>query len=269
MSRIASRMQQLRDSQKKAFIPYIVAGDPCLEATLPCLHALVESGADILELGVPFSDPMAEGPVIQMGHERALEHHTTLLQVLEIVREFRLTDDMTPIVLMGYANPVEVMGYQAFAEAAAKAGVDGVLLVDMPPEESAELQASLKAQALDQIFLIAPTTTAARIESICRLASGYIYYVSLKGVTGAGHLDTAEVQEKVLQVKTQTSLPVCVGFGIRDADSAQKIASVADGVVVGSVLVADMGKSAGAAVDNIVSSVAKVAAQINEGVRRP
>lgn len=245
MSRIATRMKSCHDRGRKAVIPYIVAGDPWLEITVPAMHTLVDSGADIIELGVPFSDPMAEGPVIQLGHERALAGHIGLSDVLAMVAEFRQTDADTPVVLMGYANPIEVMGYSKFAAAAQKAGVDGVLTVDMPPEEANDSNAIFRQHSLDTIFLIAPTTSNQRTEQICAMASGYIYYVSLKGVTGAGHIDTDEVEAKVGFIKQTTDLPVCVGFGIKDAVSAQAIAQYADGVVVGSVLVDGMGECIG------------------------
>lgn len=237
MSRITAYMEQLRKTGRKALIPYIVAGDPARNVTVPTMHALVAAGADIIELGVPFSDPMAEGPVIQLAHERALKHGTSLRDVLVMVSEFRRTNPTTPIVLMGYANPIEVMGYKAFATAAHEAGVDGVLIVDLPPEEAGDLTLELKRVDLDMIYLIAPTTTPERTANIARSASGYLYYVSLKGVTGAGHLDVESVAAKLAQIRSITSLPVCVGFGIKDGESAAQIASLADGAVVGSVLV--------------------------------
>ena len=247
MSRIAARMQALASAGRKAVVPYIVAGDPWPEVTVPALHALVAAGADIIELGVPFSDPMAEGPAIQIGHERALQRHTSLRDVLAMVAEFRQGDANTPIVLMGYANPIEVMGADAFAAAAASAGVDGVLTVDLPPEEAEPLNKALKQHHIDCIFLIAPTTSETRAKQILDMATGYVYYVSLKGVTGAGHLDASAVAEQLAALKQQTSLPVCVGFGIKDADSARRVARSADGVVVGSVLVDAMGQCAGMA----------------------
>lgn len=237
MSRISSCLQQLSDQGKKALIPYIVSGDPQPQFTVALMHALVESGADIIELGIPFSDPMAEGPVIQLAHERALEHRVSLRDTLSLVKEFRQKDDKTPVVLMGYANPVEVMGYENFAKTAVDAGVDGILTVDLPPEEAQEFHAILQQHDLDNIYLIAPTTTDERIESIAELASGYLYYVSLKGVTGAGHLDIDAVAEKVETIRSKTSLPLCVGFGIKDAESARNIAQLADGAVIGSALV--------------------------------
>jgi len=233
-------LQNLAAQNRKAVIPYIVAGDPTPAVTVAVMHRLVKEGADILELGVPFSDPMAEGPVIQLGHERALEHRVSLRRVLEMVAEFRQQDTTTPVVLMGYANPVEAMGYEAFANAAHQAGVNGVLTVDLPPEESQALNEYLKPKHIDTIFLIAPTTSDDRMKQIVANASGYIYYVSLKGVTGAGHLDTAAVDQRVKAIKAETDLPVCVGFGIKDAESARLVARHADGVVVGSVLVDGM-----------------------------
>ncbi|WP_101759537.1 tryptophan synthase subunit alpha [Oceanicoccus sp. KOV_DT_Chl] len=237
MSRIAACMQALQTQGRKALIPYIVAGDPNPDFTLPLMHQLVADGADILELGIPFSDPMAEGPVIQLAHERALEYNISLRDALAIVARFRETNQHTPVVLMGYANPVVVMGFEQFAQAAAKAGVDGLLTVDMPPEEAGALNTALKASNIDSIFLLAPTTTAARIKHIAELATGYLYYVSLKGVTGAGHLDADSVRNKLTEIKAITNLPVMVGFGIKDAESASTISRLAEGVVVGSALV--------------------------------
>jgi tryptophan synthase alpha chain len=237
MSRISACLKKLQAEGRQALIPYVTAGDPTPAITVPLMHAMVQAGADIIELGVPFSDPMADGPVIQRAAERALEHGTSLRDVLAMVAEFRRDDADTPLVLMGYLNPVEVMGYEAFAAAAAEAGVDGVLSVDLPPEEAAELVAALRQHSLDPIFLLAPTTDDARIEKICAMASGYVYYVALKGVTGAGGLDVAAVSDKLSQIRRHTSLPVGVGFGIKDADSAARVARVADAVVVGSALV--------------------------------
>lgn len=258
MSRITSCMQQLKATNRKALIPYIVAGDPDAATTLAALQAMVKAGADILEIGVPFSDPMAEGPTIQKGHERALESGMSLRKVLALVQTFRKTDDKTPIVLMGYANPIERMGYAAFADAASAAGVDGLLTVDIPPEEAHELNAELKRVGIDNIFLLAPTTTDARAKQICELATGYLYYVSLKGVTGAGNLDTAEVRQKLAQFRSYTSLPLCVGFGIKDAESARAVSETADGVVVGSVLVnamAESGAQSAPAVAAIITNI--------------
>lgn len=246
MNRIAKRLGALKEEGRRALVTYIVNGDPNKEVGLEAMHALVEGGADIIELGVPFSDPMAEGPVIQRGHERALKHNTSLSDTFALVAEFRKTDADTPVVIMGYANPIERMGYETCAKRAAEAGIDGILTVDLPVEEAAEHNAILKSCGIENIFLIAPTTTNARIKDISDLAGGFIYYVSLKGVTGAGNLDVASVKERIALVKQHTSLPVLVGFGIKDAQSAAAIGEVADGVVVGSVLVDAMGKLEGA-----------------------
>ncbi|MDH5765655.1 MAG: tryptophan synthase subunit alpha, partial [Gammaproteobacteria bacterium] len=205
--------------------------------TVNLLHDMVKAGADILELGIPFSDPMAEGPVIQAACERALVHNVSLTDVLGMVKEFRQQDSETPIVLMGYLNPVEVMGYETFAQSASAAGADGVILVDLPPEEGEDLVAALRSHNIDPIFLLAPTSTDERMETICAMASGFVYYVSLKGVTGAAHLDVQSVVEKVTQIRGHTEIPVGVGFGIRDAESAAQVARVADAVVVGSAVV--------------------------------
>ncbi len=237
MSRIQARFSALKSAGRKALIPYITAGDPAPEATVPLMHALTKAGADIIELGVPFSDPMADGPVIQAACERALAHHVSLQQVLDKVREFRVQDGDTPVVLMGYLNPVEAMGYERFAEAASAAGVDGVLSVDLPPEEGHDLLSALRARGLDPIFLLAPTSTEQRVQKICAAASGFVYYVSLKGVTGAASLDVEAVAARVAAIRAHTDLPIGVGFGIRDGASAARVARVADAVVVGSALV--------------------------------
>lgn len=237
MSRLESRFAALSQQGRAALIPYITAGDPQPDVTVPLMHALVAAGADVLELGVPFSDPMADGPTIQAACERALRHHTSLHGVLDMVREFRARDALTPVVLMGYLNPVEVMGYTTFAEAAQSAGVDGILTVDLPPEEGHELVDALKARDLDSIFLAAPTSDAARIRSMSECGGGFLYYVSFKGVTGANRLDVEAVRGRLAEIRTQTALPVGVGFGIRDAETAAQIADFADAVVVGSALV--------------------------------
>jgi tryptophan synthase alpha chain len=237
MSRLQARFDALKAAGRKALVPYITAGDPMPEVTVPLMHAMVTAGADILELGVPFSDPMADGPVIQKATERALLHGVSLHDVLDMVRQFRQQDADTPVVLMGYLNPVEIMGYQAFAEQAAGAGVDGVLTVDLPPEEAADLVAQLQKHALDPIFLLSPTSSSERIDQICAVASGFVYYVSLKGVTGAANLDVDAVADKVDEIRRHTRLPVGVGFGIKDAATAAAVARVADAVVVGSAVV--------------------------------
>jgi len=237
VSRIAERFSELRAQNRCALIPFVTAGDPNGEVTVPIMHALVEAGADVVELGVPFSDPMADGPVIQRASERALSAGMNLGRVLEIVREFRQRDTATPVVLMGYLNPFEVAGYEKFADAASEAGVDGVLTVDLPPEEAGPFLAAVRARGIDLIFLLAPNSDEKRIRRICDAASGFVYYVSLKGVTGASHLDVDEVATKVTAIKRATDLPVGVGFGIRDGETAARVASVSDAVVVGSVLV--------------------------------
>jgi len=237
MSRIASRFEQLRTAGRKALIPYITAGDPEPGATVGLMHTLVDAGADLVELGVPFSDPQADGPVIQGACERALAHHVTLSNVIDMVAEFRRTDGDTPVVLMGYLNPIETMGVEAFASRAGAAGVDGVLVVDDPPEESEELIRALESQDVDPIFLLAPTTADDRMQRICASARGFVYYVSLKGVTGAASLAADEVEAKLASIRKYTQLPLGVGFGIRDAESAARIGAFADAVVVGSAIV--------------------------------
>ncbi len=237
MSRIASRFQQLAAAQRKALVTFVTAGDPNPGFTPGLMHELVRAGASIIELGVPFSDPMADGPVIQLGNERALQHGVSLTDVLDMVREFRISDADTPVVLMGYLNPIEALGYTELAQRASEAGVDGFIVVDAPPEEAQELHVALQHYDLDLIFLLAPNSDEGRIRKICALASGFIYYVSLKGVTGSGRLDTDAVAQKVAQIKSLTPLPVGVGFGISDAQAAHKIAAISDAVVVGSALV--------------------------------
>jgi tryptophan synthase alpha chain len=241
MNRIAKKIETLKQQGRKALVTYIVNGDPAPEVTLAAMHALVETGVDILEIGVPFSDPMAEGPVIQRGHERALKHGTSLRGTLALVKAFRKTNQQTPVVLMGYANPVERMGYTEFAQAAADAGVDGLLTVDLPPEEAEELHSCLRERGLESIFLLAPTSSEARIQKVAELAGGFIYYVSLKGVTGASHLDIGSVKDKLAIISRYSQLPVMVGFGIKDSVSAKAVSGYADGVVVGSALVEIMG----------------------------
>ncbi|MFP5307632.1 MAG: tryptophan synthase subunit alpha [Gammaproteobacteria bacterium] len=239
-SRLAARFGELRAQGHKALIPYITAGDPHPRHTVALMHALVRGGADLIELGVPFSDPMADGPVIQLACERALAHGTGLWDILDMVAEFRRENAHTPVVLMGYLNPIETRGVQAFARRAHEVGVDGVLIVDLAVEEAPDYLPALQAQGLDCIFLLAPTSPEARIQAVARVASGYIYYVSLKGVTGAGTLDTASVAAKLETIRRHTALPLAVGFGIRDAASARAVARVADGVVVGSALVSEI-----------------------------
>ena len=237
MSRIAATFVALQASGRKALIPYITSGDPYADATVDIMLAMANAGADVIELGVPFSDPMADGPVIQKAGERALARGIGLPQVLDFVRGFRLRNDTTPVVLMGYANPVERYGADRFVADARSAGVDGVLVVDYPPEECEAFAASLRSNGLDPIFLLAPTSTETRMAHVGRIAGGYVYYVSLKGVTGAGHLDTAAVAAMIPRIKRHVKLPVGVGFGIRDAQTARAVASVSDAVVIGTALV--------------------------------
>ncbi len=240
MSRIAARFESLAKSRRKALIPYITAGDPHPSVTVPLMRGLVEAGCDILELGVPFSDPMADGPVIQRAGERALKHGVGLKQVLGMVETFRKTDDATPVVLMGYANPVEAMGIEQFVSAAKAAGVDGVIIVDYPPEECEDFAGLCKKSGIDPVFLLAPTSTDKRIQDVARVASGYIYYVSLRGVTGAANLDLSDVASKIPKIRAATRLPVGVGFGIRDAESAKAVAKIADAVVIGSRIIQEI-----------------------------
>jgi tryptophan synthase alpha chain len=240
MSRIAGTFERLARERRRALIPFVTAGDPAAGPTVALMHALVAAGADVIELGVPFSDPMADGPVIQRASERALGEGVSLERVLGYVREFRSRDDRTPVVLMGYANPIEALGVARFIGLAAEAGVDGVLVVDYPPEESAEFAQQVKAAGMDLIFLLAPTSTEARIASVARLASGYVYYVSLRGVTGAGHLDVADVAAKLAAIRSKTSLPLGVGFGIRDGATARAIGASADAVIIGSALIQEI-----------------------------
>jgi tryptophan synthase alpha chain len=240
VSRIAATFAALAKQNRKALIPFITAGDPDPALAVPLMHALAAAGADVIELGVPFSDPMADGPTIQRSSERALKHGTSLRHVLGFVAEFRQTDNATPVVLMGYANPIEAMGYEQFCDAARDAGVDGVLVVDYPPQEAGRLSELLAARGLDAIFLLAPTSTATRIKEVARYARGYIYYVSLRGVTGAANLDIDEVARKLPEIRAHIKLPIGVGFGIRDAQSARAVAEVADAVVIGSRLVQEI-----------------------------
>ncbi len=237
MSRISRRFAALEKSKRRALIPFVTAGDPRPEVTVPLLHEMVAAGADVLELGVPFSDPMADGPVIQRASERALAQGICLHRVLGMVKEFREQDDETPVVLMGYLNPYEAMGYDVFAQAAGAAGVDGVLTVDLPPEEADEFVCALDGVGIDPIFLIAPTTTTQRVAAICARARGFVYYVSLKGVTGSQMADIDSIAAKITEIKAHTRLPVGVGFGIRDGASAARVARVSDAVVIGSILV--------------------------------
>jgi tryptophan synthase alpha chain len=263
MSRTQATFKRLVAQGRKALIPFITAGDPDAALTVPLMHALVEAGADVIELGVPFSDPMADGPTIQRASERALAKGMTLKKVLELVKTFRGTNADTPVVLMGYANPIEAMGQEAFASAAADAGVDGVLVVDYPPEESVEFGRALKVKGIDPIFLLAPTSTDARIGQVAEVASGYVYYVSLAGVTGAGHLNIDAVAERLPAIRQKTGLPVGVGFGIRDAATAARIAAFADAVVVGSRIIEEIEKSTA---ETACANVKALVADIRSGI---
>jgi tryptophan synthase alpha chain len=264
MSRIAAAFDRLGKDARCALIPYVTAGFPQPDATVPIMHAMVAAGADVIELGVPFSDPMADGPVVQRANDRALAARIGLADVLGYVAEFRRTDAVTPVVLMGYANPVERMGMATFAERAAASGVDGVLLVDCPPEEAGGFVEAMRAKQLDPVFLLAPTSGPDRVAQAAKLASGYIYYVSLKGVTGAGHIDTSEVAKQVPQIQKATGLPVGVGFGIKDGETAARIAAFADAVVIGSrvIEVLEAGEPADAA-DRLKAFLAPIRAAID------
>ena len=259
MSRITATFLRLQEQRKKALIPFVTAGDPSPDLNVPLMHAMVKAGADIVELGIPFSDPMADGPAIQRSSERAIKLGVGLRNVLDYVAEFRNTNDTTPVVLMGYANPIEHMGYKAFAKAARASGVDGVLVVDYPPEEGGDLFKYLAEQQLDPIFLLAPTSSAARIAAVGKLARGYVYYVSLKGVTGAANIDLSEVGAKLPQIKAATNLPIGVGFGIRDAATAKAVADIADAVVIGSRIIQEIENSN---VGNVLNNVSKLLSEI-------
>lgn len=261
MSRIQQTFQALNG--EKALIPYITAGDPDIRTTLAVMHGLVANGADLLELGVPFSDPMADGPTIQRAAERALAKGVSLNDVLAVVREFRQTDQTTPVVLMGYLNPIHKMGYETFARAAAEAGVDGVLTVDSPVETISTLHDALKQNGIDCIFLIAPTTTEERIRTIAQHAGGFVYYVSLKGVTGSSQLDTEAVSRKIEVLRKYISIPIGVGFGISNAESAREIAAVADAVIVGSRIVKEIENSAGREAE----AVGALAKELKDAIR--
>ena len=263
MSRIKTAFDRLNAEGRKALIPFITAGDPDAALTLPLMQALVEAGADVIELGVPFSDPMADGPTIQRASERALAKGMTLRKVLQLVCAFRTLDDKTPVVLMGYANPIEAMGLEKFAEKAAQSGVDGVLVVDYPPEEAASFGAAMKAHGMDPIFLLAPTSNAERIAQVAEIASGYVYYVSLAGVTGSGALNVEAVAERLPLIREKTGLPVGVGFGIRDASTAARIAAIADAVVVGSRIIEEIEKSTA---ETACANVKALVADIRRGV---
>jgi tryptophan synthase alpha chain len=237
MNRIKTTFDELSLNDSKALITYIVAGDPDLDATLSIMNCMAEEGADIIEIGIPFSDPMAEGVSIQRGHERALSNNTSIKDALNLVSKFRKSNKTTPIVFMGYMNPFESMGVQEFCKSAASKGVDGILIVDMPPEESTEFSTEAKKSGIDVIRLIAPTTDISRVKEICEISSGYIYYISVKGITGSNDLDSGDVKQKVEQLSSETDLPIAIGFGIKDSNSALSVKDLADGIVAGSVFV--------------------------------
>ncbi len=268
MSRIQTAFEKLKLNGRKALIPFITAGDPDPKLTVSLMHALVAAGADVIELGVPFSDPMADGPTIQRASERALKHHVTLRDVLGMAAEFRKQDSATPVVLMGYGNPIEAMGWEAFAKHCAESGVDGVLTVDFPPEESHEAFGHLQRHGIDPIFLLAPTTTEERIEKVAKQARGYVYYVSLKGVTGAGHLDLGEIERRLPQLRRHISLPIGVGFGIRDAATAQAVSRLCDGVVVGSRIVQEIENSAreNSTGQQVVTNVSRLVQELRQAI---
>ncbi len=264
MSRIAATFSKLQEQRRKALIPFVTSGDPSPELTVPLMHAMVTAGADIIELGIPFSDPMADGPAIQRSSERAIRNGVGVRNVLGYITQFRKTDAVTPVVLMGYANPIEHMGYESFAKAALVAGVDGVLVVDYPPEEGGDLFKYLAAHQLDPIFLLAPTSSDARIAAVAKLARGYVYYVSLRGVTGASNIDLTQVAEKIPKIKSATKLPVGVGFGIRDAVTAKSVARIADAVVIGSRIIEEIENSnAGNVLDNVATLLSGIRAAMD------
>lgn len=263
MPRIADTFAKLKKQGRKALIPFITAGDPDPKLTVPVMHALAKAGADVIELGVPFSDPMADGPVIQRSSERALKHGVSLKDVLGYVAEFRKNDASTPVVVFGYANPIEAMGVERFADAAKAAGADGVLVVDYPPEEAQPLVKLLDARGIDTIFLLSPTTTDARLAQVAKLGRGYLYYVSLRGVTGAANIDLSDVAARVKHVRGFAKLPVGVGFGIRDAQGARAIGAVADAVVIGSALIQEMEK---APRDKVTARIGEFLAPIREAL---
>lgn len=262
-NRIQITFEQLAQQQRKALIPFITAGDPSPELTVPLLHELVASGADILELGVPFSDPMADGPTIQRASERALRQGVSLRSVLSMVAEFRTHNTGTPVVLMGYGNPIEAMGWALFAKRCAEVGVDGVLTVDFPPEESHDAFEHLQRYDIAPIFLLAPTTNEVRIQQVAKLARGYVYYVSLKGVTGSGSIDLSAIEAKMPQLRKHIQLPIGVGFGIRDAVTAAAVAKLCDGVVVGSRIVQEIEDST---LQNVVENVGRLVKELRQAV---
>jgi tryptophan synthase alpha chain len=265
MSRIEKRFAELAEQAKKGLIPFITAGDPNPQLTVPLMHAMVEAGADLIELGVPFSDPMADGPVIQKANQRALVHNTSLHDVFDMVSEFRQKDSDTPVLFMGYLNPIEAMGYDNFVDAAEKSGVDGLLVVDMPPEEASEFNELLYGRDVDPVYLLSPTTTPQRMEIISLEARGFVYYVSIRGVTGAADLDYDEIHRSVDEIRKHTSLPVGVGFGINSPERAVKIGEFADAVVIGSAIVS-MIEEHGGDTDSVIVSISEFIRSVREAL---
>lgn len=266
MSRIQATFSELQAQERQALIPFITAGDPNLEVTLSLMHQLVDAGADIIELGVPFSDPLADGPTIQRSYDRALVNHVSLTAVLTLVEQFRVKNSTTPVVLMGYMNPIERMGSDRFVASCKAVGVDGVLVVDLPPEECEALTEALHAQSIDTIFLLTPTTSDARAQSICRHSSGYVYYVSIKGVTGANTLNVEDVAHHVARLRQATDLPIAVGFGIKSAADAQAVARVSDGVIVGSALINLLAEAPERSAAQVTAEAAALIKAMREGM---
>lgn len=263
MSRITTKLNEITSAGGKSLVAYIVAGDPDAQVTNRLMHTLVEAGVDIIELGVPFSDPEAEGPVILLAHERALKNNVSLRDTFSIVKNFRESNNDTPIILMGYLNPIEIMGYDNFAKTASKAGVDGTIIVNLPPEEAGGLSIALEENDIDSIYLLAPTTTDERAAFVTSRSRGFVYYVSLKGTTGASNLDVQDVEQKLQRFRHLSDLPIMVGFGIKDAETAAEVAAISDGVVVGSAIVQLIADNA----DNPASGIKKVADLIT-GMRK-
>jgi tryptophan synthase alpha chain len=263
MSRIANTFKALKEANRKALIPYITAGDPHPDLTVSMMHALVDSGADMIELGIPFSDPMADGPTIQRASERALAHHVGLSHVFNMVKTFREKDTQTPIILMGYANPIEAIGAETFVERAKVSDVDGIITVDYPPEECTQFTKLLKEKNIDSIFLLSPTSELDRVKLIIEQASGFLYYVSLKGVTGAANIDIEQVKSKVSMIRELTDLPIGVGFGVKDAATAKEVAKISDAVVVGSRMIQEIENSNK---DNLIQNISKLMKELREAV---
>ena len=263
MSRIANTFKALKEANRKALIPYITAGDPHPDLTVSMMHALVDSGADMIELGIPFSDPMADGPTIQRASERALAHHVGLSHVFNMVKTFREKNTQTPIILMGYANPIEAIGAETFVERAKVSDVDGIITVDYPPEECTQFTKLLKEKNIDSIFLLSPTSELDRVKLIIEQASGFLYYVSLKGVTGAANIDIEQVKSKVSMIRKLTNLPIGVGFGVRDAATAKEVAKISDAVVVGSRMIQEIENSNK---DNLIQNISKLMKELREAV---